>query len=296
MSARTALSLSHVGFAAFATMAILGIAPSARAQESTAARCVAEAERAQKTRDDGHLTESRAMFVRCGAEECPGVVRRECVKWLGEVDDRIPTLVVSTRSSEGKDVLGAEIVLDGTPVPPARVGREIQVDPGPHTLRATLAGYDVATDSVVVREREKGRPVVLVLRAKGESVATPPPPKARSVPLLSWILGGVAVAGGAGFGIFWSQALGEKSDLQGSCSPYCSDAQMDDVRTPRNLAYVSLGVGIGAAIGAVAVYFLQSPSAPTSPQKPRTGGAPSSAGRPSSSQAGPWFGPGFVTF
>jgi hypothetical protein len=74
---------------------------------------------------------------------------------------------------------------------------------------------------------------------------------------LSWILGGVAVAGGGAFAYFWFTGADRVSDLRSSCAPYCSDDQVDAVRVPLTTARVALGIGIAAAVGAVAVYLLR---------------------------------------
>ncbi len=226
--------------------------------EDVASVCVADAEVGQRLRDEARFIESRARFIRCSAEACPGVVRRECVQWLADVDQRMPSIVIATRDGSSKDVIGAAIVLDGKPLGASVVGREIPVDPGPHRLDATLAGHRRGVESVVVREREQGRRVVLVLPSDRPAVRAVPP--RRSVPVLSWVLGGVAIAGGAGFGIFWSRSLDEVSDLRASCAPYCTQDQIDDARFPANIARISAAIGITAAAFAVAVYFLTPPS------------------------------------
>lgn len=223
---------------------------------NTAERCVAEAERAQVLREEGRLVESRAEFAACGSEGCPVVVRRECLRWLTDVDERSPSLIVSVKNIAGADVLGAAVLLDGAPLPATSLGRAFAVNPGAHVVRAEHPDYSPIEQQVVVREREKGRLLALVLSA-GETEA----PKPRTIPWLSWALGGVAVLGGAGFGGFWASGMDKVSDLRGSCAPYCSPEQIDSVRPTFTAARVSLGLGIGAAVGAVLVHLLQPSSA-----------------------------------
>ena len=97
-------------------------------------------------------------------------------------------------------------------------------------------------------------------------------PRARTVPALSWVLGGVALVGAGGFAYFWARGMGKVSDLRDTCSPYCSTEQIDDARSPLTLARVAGIVGIAAAIGAVAVYLLQ----PTTTQSSASAGSPGS--------------------
>lgn len=249
--------------------------------QGKAAECVAATERGQAKRDEGQLVASRAEFVACADDACPAVVRRECLGWLAEVNARIPSLVVSVADSNGKDVVGAEVSLDGVRLPAAGAGRAFTLDPGPHLLRATGKKVDPIEERIVVRERERERVVKLVLK----SLEPPPPrpspimvtvPRRRTVPALSWVLGGVAVVGGAGFAYFWTSGMGEVSSLRDSCSPYCTPAQIDDARAPLTIARVSAGIGIAAAVAAVTVYLLQpttttgSSSATSVPRTPFT--------------------------
>jgi hypothetical protein len=257
---------------ALALGASVVVAEDARAQAQPpgkAAECVAATERGQAKRDEGQLVASRAEFLACGGESCPAVVRRECVRWLAEVDARIPTLVVSVADSNGKDVAAAEVSLDGVRLPAAGLGRAFSLDPGPHVLRVTGKKVDPIEERIVVRERERERVVKLVLRSLEPPPARPASglvtvPRKRTVPALSWVLGGVAVLGGAGFAYFWARGMNEVSDLRGSCSPYCTASQIDDARSPLTVARISGGVGIAAALAAVTVYFLQ-PTTTTQP-------------------------------
>jgi hypothetical protein len=271
---------SYVAFLAFGALGLVPArAGAASPAEDAAARCVEDAEKGQKTRDTGSLIDARGRFVSCSAEACPGVVRRECIQWLTEVDARIPSLVISTRASDGRDLVGANVTVDGRPIPASALGRSLQLDPGPHRLEASLAGYGSRTESVVLVEREKGRALALVLSAlPGAHVETARP--RRSVPLLSWILGGVAVAGAGGFAFFWSRAMSDVSSLRESCAPYCAPGQIDEARDSVTLAHVSLGIGIAAAASAVLVYVLSSTS-----EAPRT----AAAFRPSAAPSPPRF-------
>jgi hypothetical protein len=229
--------------------------------DDEAARCVDDASVAQKLRDNGHLVEARALFVSCAADVCPGLVRRDCIQWLAQVDERLPTVVIAARGKDGKDLAGARVILDGKPVPPERLGRSFQLDPGPHTLQASHPGLPSRDESIVLAEREKGRSVVLVLETPTSSVTTADARPPRSIPVLSWVLGGVAVVGGAGFGVFWYQGMDEVSTLRSSCAPNCTADQIDDARTPLTIARISGGIAIAAAAGAVLAYFLSQGSA-----------------------------------
>jgi hypothetical protein len=238
---------------------VLGAAERAAfAEDELAARCIAAAERAQVLRDDGHLVESRAEFAACGAEGCPAIVRRDCLRWLTDADERAPSIIVSVKTQAGRDVIGASVLLDGVLLPRTSLGRAVPVDPGPHQVRAVHPDYPAAEQRVVVREREKGRVLELVL-TKPPAVSSDDGAVSthRDVPWLTFTLGGVSVLGGAGFAALWASGMDRVSDLRASCAPHCSQARIDDLRPTFLAARVSLAVGIGAAVGAVLAYLLR---------------------------------------
>ena len=75
-----------------------------------------------------------------------------------------------------------------------------------------------------------------------------PPATHKKIPVVTWILGGVAVAGVASFTTF--AILGKAKE---GCAPFCSRSNVDTLRRDYLIADVSLGVGLVA--GAAAVYF-----------------------------------------
>lgn len=225
----------------------------ASAEGTVAERCIAAADKGQLLRDEGKLKASRVELATCGADACPVVIRRECVRWLEEVDTRIPTAIVTARDGAGRDLPHARLLVDGQVVPPERVGRSLQLDPGPHTLRAEAEGR-ASQESFILQEGERDRVVPVILRAPDELTRYE-----KRVPLVSWVLGGVAVAGAVGFGVFWAKGMAEVSDLRASCSPYCTSSEVDEVRPSLNIARISGGVAIGAAAAAVAFYVFSSP-------------------------------------
>lgn len=226
--------------------------------ENVISTCISYADDGQRARDDGRLLASRAALLRCGHDRCPDVIRQSCLGWLMGVEDRIPTLVVTAREDgTSRDLHDVAISLDDGPLPNER-GREIRVDPGSHVLRATRKDGYVVTERIIMHERERGRAITLVFPA--------PPPKRIHIPrAVPWITGGLAVLGGAGFAFFWNDTMGQVDTLRTTCSPTCTDAQVDDVRPSRTMAHVSLGVGITAAISTIVLLALDPPwrGAPT---------------------------------
>ncbi|MGH7328870.1 MAG: hypothetical protein ACREJX_11030, partial [Polyangiaceae bacterium] len=64
------------------------------------------------------------------------------------------------------------------------------------------------------------------------------------------------VAGFALFAGFGEAGLSQQSDLRTSCAPHCASNQVDPVSTKFAIANVSAVVGIVAALGAGALWYL----------------------------------------
>jgi hypothetical protein len=75
------------------------------------------------------------------------------------------------------------------------------------------------------------------------------------VPTAVYPLLGVGVAGLAGFGVFAALGKSKQSDLEGSCSGHCSDADVSPMKTSYLIGDISAGVGVAALVGAAIVYM-----------------------------------------
>ena len=56
------------------------------------AACLSASQQAQNLRDAHKLVEARAQLRVCARKECPAVVQRDCLTWLGEVERSLPTV------------------------------------------------------------------------------------------------------------------------------------------------------------------------------------------------------------
>ena len=86
----------------------------------------------------------------------------------------------------------------------------------------------------------------------------PLPERSRPIPPLSWLLGGVGLAGTAGFVAFGLSSRALEQELEQQCSPVCSEERIDRVRQRSIIANVSLGVGVSSLAAAGALYLLRS--------------------------------------
>ena len=226
--------------------------------------CAGASEEGQELRDRGRLRAARERFVTCAAERCPAIVRKDCAGWLASVEEKLPSLIVRARDTEGRDLVDVAVTVDGEPIAERLDGRALVVDPGSRTLRFAIAGAPEVTRTLLLREGEKGRVVDVVLGVMGREGggtgaggAADAGGAARagsgfSVPVSGWILGGLSLAGFgalAGFGLSAKSAV---DDMRAGCAPACSPERVDVARRDMILANVGLGVGV-LALGAAAI-------------------------------------------
>jgi hypothetical protein len=263
--------------------ALLALAPPAHADEKEA--CVAASDQAQTLRDDGKFRATRAALLVCSRDVCPPIVRRDCDKWIAELDGAQPTLVLGARDPKGNDVPGTHVRLDGVPFMEHLDGKPVAVDPGEHVFRYEAPGATAVEQRVVVRVGEKNRMLTAILMTQQISapppvqisVAPSPPPAVPDapapdratpdghVPAGAWILGGVAVVSAASFAYFGVTGQSDASNLRATCAPKCQQSDVDAVRTKLLVADVSLGVGIVSLATAAWIFFHRDTGSPSPP-------------------------------
>jgi hypothetical protein len=228
-------------------------APPASAQEKKA--CAAASEKAQSLRSEGKMISARELLLVCARDVCPTVVRKDCSRWVAEVDEALPSIVVAAKDESGHDVTDAKVFVDDQPFSDTLDGKSQPIDPGAHVVRLERQGKQV-TEKVLIREGEKNRIVLIHLGPQPkEGGPPPPPPKDKPIPAETWILGGVGVVGLVGFVGFGLSARGQASDLRSSCAPACAQSDVDSVKKKALFADVSLGIGL-VALGAATYFYL----------------------------------------
>ena len=259
----------HAHFAAIvcALLATLFIATPAKADD-TKKECIAASTLGQTLHREEKLIAAREQMLICARDVCPAVVRNYCVRWLGEIEEQTPSVVVRARYADGADLLDARVVVDGKS---GKIdGRPIALDPGEHVV--VVEKDDDGTrkeEKVIVADREKSRILVIQLsvpRAVAPSLsmqpASPRSPETTQteggVPTGAWVLGG---AGLVSLGASAYLALAARSDydtLTTTCAPHCAPSAADAGRTKVLASEVTLGVGV-AAVGSALVWALLSP-------------------------------------
>lgn len=253
------------------------------AADAAPGSCVQANQDAQDLRKAGQLREARAQLLTCSAKNCNAVIRNDCEKWLKEVDEETPTIVVRVVDSRGQDVLGAKVTLDDTRI--ELDGKPVPVDPGQRTIRAKAKSGDVAETKVLVVLKEKARVIEVKLPVElspdgtkpggatqppsGEGTNPPHPPDGEktkneganlTVPITLAVIGGVALGA---FGFFEITGHSDYSDLETGCAKTaagCDDNAIDPVKSKFVAAGVSLGVGLIALGAAAVVYFTSKPA------------------------------------
>jgi len=252
---------------------------------STKAECAAAYEQAQELRTNGKLREAHKNLGTCSQDSCPSFIKTDCSQWLGEVEQELPTIMISAKDQSGEDTTAVSVTIDGELVASELDGKAIEVDPGVHKLRFEIQGAHAVEQKLVVRQGEKERAVSVSFAA-----AAPEPPvddaspyaggaapdqgaprdepskdtEARGRPgsmrPYAYVAGGIGAAGIASFAIFGALGHSAKSDLDASgCKPHCSQSDVDSIKTKYVLADVSLGIGVAGLGTGVALFLLSQP-------------------------------------
>jgi hypothetical protein len=215
----------------------------------------------------------------CSRPECPNLVRSDCAKWLADVEALTPTIVVRAVDSTGSDVVGARVFVDGEPQEARLEGKELEVDPGTHTLRVERDGSVPVEQRIVVRESERHRMVSVafaaaVVQPAVASAATPGPsgespatssPRSLVLPITLVVGGGVTLAVAS---YLWAAGLSEHSTMASGCATThtCSQSAIDSSRGKLLAGDVVGGVGIvAAAVGVGLIVFGGSGAPQTTP-------------------------------
>jgi hypothetical protein len=148
-----------------ALVAVLIMAPSARAESPTKSECVAANETAQDLRTTGKLRAARQKLAICTADSCPGPIREDCAQRLQEVDAALPSLMIEAVDVNGHDLTTVRVVMDGAPLVTQLGGTAIAVDPGEHRFEFDAEGFNRKSDTILVREGQRNRSFRVVLEA-----------------------------------------------------------------------------------------------------------------------------------
>lgn len=139
--------------------------------------CLGASEKGQRARAAGRLREARDLFLVCGAEGCPAMVRRDCTQWQIEVVSMLPSVVFGAKDRAGRDLFDVTVTMDNEVLTRKLDGKSITVDPGPHTFKLEVAGQPPVIERALVKEGEKTRVIAVTIGAP-----SPEPARAATAP------------------------------------------------------------------------------------------------------------------
>jgi hypothetical protein len=153
----------------------VGMTSEARADEMTAAECVAASEQAGPLRRAGKLRESRDNLRRCSsADTCPKLVRKDCIAAAEEANADIPTVAFSVHDHAGNELGAVTVTVDGRPFADRLDGTAIEVDPGDHLFVFESPGQPRVEKRFLILEGEKNRHEHVLMGEAPPSLANPP--------------------------------------------------------------------------------------------------------------------------
>ncbi|HEY8086577.1 MAG TPA: hypothetical protein VIF09_01990 [Polyangiaceae bacterium] len=245
---------------------VAGSPPAAAAD--TKQECLASSDQGQSLRDDGKYQRAREAFASCAKDACPSIVRRDCMKWLADLEQQWPSVVVGAKDERGADLVDATLKIDGVPVGSRLDGKPLPVDPGVHTFHVEAAGYPPVEQHVVVRAGEKSRLIAVTLAkpappvtaaAAAAPVSAPPDthgPTPQATRTSAWVFGGLAIVAFGTDAYFGLSGLSDRSHLKSDpCArtASCSQSSVDSIKTKFTVADIALGVGVASA--AISAYL-----------------------------------------
>lgn len=250
-----ALSLSALSLSGGASAA----KPEGRKQQ-----CVEAYEQTQSLRKSASLRSARASALTCAQAACPAVVKKDCAAWLSELEQSLPSVVLSARDKAGQETTAVRVFVDNEPLVEHLDGRSVALDPGAHTLRFELDGAPPSELRTLIREGEKNRPIEISFAPAAPTGG----PTKTSPSIAVFVFGGLGVLALGSFATFALLGKSQKSDLEKSCAPTCTDEEVGRVRTKLLIGDISLVTGI-VALGAATTFFFLDRRAPAVPPSPR---------------------------
>lgn len=209
---------------------------------------------AQVLRKEGKLLRARDLLLTCAARACPEgesaeceEIRAFCTKKQTEVAAEIPRVTLAVHDDRGLPLRPQLVELDTVPVDATKT---LELDPGPHTAKATYLGR-TGTTAFVLARGDSG-PTIDVRVDLRETVFR------RPIPAPVFVFGGTAITTGLlalGMGIYTAERYGALD----ACRPTCDPAERGTLRATSYVADVSMIVALAAAV-VTTVWYLARPT------------------------------------
>jgi len=272
-------------FVAHASVAWCTLCARASAEQAPAepapsrAQCLGFHEQAQDARLAGQLLSARRLLRQCSATACPALVSRDCVGWLSELEQQVPS-VIFRAVKDGADVVTLKVSEGEQLLTNSLTGTPLELDPGPHHFVAELAGFAPQDATYVLQAGDKARVVLFdfsspkpPLAAAPEQAANPAsallrPAQPRPIPKLSYALSGVTLAATVSGSVFGALALAKHKSVEQRCAPLCADRNVRGVKQLALASDISFALALLGA-GATVYSYASRPEVPARIAGPR---------------------------
>jgi len=223
-------------------------------------QCLEAHRNAQELKQSSKLLETQEHLRVCSSATCPGAIITDCGNWIAELEQITPSMIFEIRL-DGKEAFDAKLSVDGKPI--VDRAHALKVNPGRHTVRVELSGFEPREQDLVLPEGQRMRLISVEFATKAPPVApaaaadVAPPPKAtvRPTPVVVYPLLTLGIAGLGSFGAFSLLGKSEQNDLEKTCAPNCSSAELEPMKRWYLIGDISGGVGAAALVATAIVYF-----------------------------------------
>jgi hypothetical protein len=208
--------------------------------------CADAYDNSQVLRDEGRLWLARAQLLVC-QRACRSELAADCEKWRGEVEARLPSVVLAPHDPNGTTV-DARVSIDGKEAEPVPSG-EVLLEPGDHTFRFENDDGEVVEATLTLAEGDKAREV----EAKFSTIV----PKGGVDPIAVTAIG----LGAAGaIAVIAALGLTIKGHVDRNalfdCKPNCAEEDVDAVRGKWTAAGVVGALGLAAGGAGLVVWLV----------------------------------------
>jgi len=223
-------------------------------------QCLEAHRNAQELKQSSKLLEAQEHLRVCSSGSCPGAIITDCGNWITELEQVTPSMIFEIRL-DGKEAFDAKLLVDGNPVTDR--AHALKVNPGRHTVRVELSSFEPREQDVVLPEGQRMRLISVEFTTKAAeppaaapAMATPPPKQTvRPTPVVVYPLLTIGIAGLGSFGAFSLLGKSEQNDLEETCAPNCTKADLAPMKRWYLIGDISGAVGAAALIGTAIVYF-----------------------------------------
>ncbi len=267
--------ISGIAHSAMVAASLFATLPAFAADAKT---CADSFDKGQALRRENKLRAARETLLECSTQACPSMMMKDCSDLLVEIEQSMPSIVVTAKDASGMDAIAVKVIADGVVLATSLDGKALVLDPGVHAMRFEMTGATPIERQVVVHEGQKAQPVEITLDANppkprpGDPTQTPtqggeqvPPPESRSSSM-KWAglglmgVGVVSVGLGSVFGLV---AGGKWSDAKDQCGPGCGPGSSaydsrSAARTDATISTVSFVAG-GLLVAGGATLWLLAP-------------------------------------